>query len=133
MVDPELSEGFKEILGWADEFARLKVMANADSPTEATNARNFGAVGIGLTRTEHMFMDPERIPIVQEMILAQTLEEREVALAKLLPMQEEDFYGILKSMQGLPVTIRLLDPPLHEFLPHSEELVVEITKLRITE
>jgi pyruvate,orthophosphate dikinase len=133
MVDPELSEGFKEILGWADEFARLHVMANADTPTEALNARNFGAVGIGLTRTEHMFMDPARIPIVQEMILAQTLEEREVSLAKLLPMQEEDFYGILKAMQGLPVTIRLLDPPLHEFLPHSEELIVEITKLKITQ
>ena len=132
MVDPELSEGFKEFLGWADEISRLRVMANADSPTEASNARNFGAVGIGLTRTEHMFMDPERIPIVQDMILAQTLEEREDALAKLLPMQEEDFYGILKAMQGFPVTIRLLDPPLHEFLPHSEELVVEITKLRMS-
>jgi pyruvate,orthophosphate dikinase len=131
MVDPELSEGFKEFLGWADEISQLRVMANADSPTEATNARDFGAVGIGLTRTEHMFMDPVRIPIVQDMILAQTLEEREVALTKLLPMQEEDFYGILKAMQGLPVTIRLLDPPLHEFLPHSEELVVEITKLII--
>lgn len=132
MVDPELSEGFKEFLGWADEISRLKVMANADSPTEASNARDFGAVGIGLTRTEHMFMDPERIPIVQEMILAQTLEDREDALAKLLPMQEEDFYGILKAMQGYPVTIRLLDPPLHEFLPHSEELVIEITKLRMS-
>jgi len=131
MVDPELSEGFKEFLGWADEISQLRVMANADSPTEAMNARDFGAVGIGLTRTEHMFMDPVRIPIVQDMILAQTLEEREVALTKLLPMQEEDFYGILKAMQGLPVTIRLLDPPLHEFLPHSEELVVEITKLII--
>ena len=131
MVDPELSEGFKEFLEWADEISQLSVMANADSPTEATNARNFGAVGIGLTRTEHMFMDPERIPIVQDMILAQTLEEREVALTKLLPMQEEDFYGILKAMQGLPVIIRLLDPPLHEFLPHSEDLVIEITKLRI--
>ena len=133
MVDPELSENFKEYLDWADEIARLRVMANADTPTEATNARNFGAVGIGLTRTEHMFMDPERIPIVQEMILAQTLEEREVALAKLLPMQEGDFYGILKAMQGLSVTIRLLDPPLHEFLPHSEELIVEITKLKMTQ
>ena len=132
MVDPELSIDFKEFLNWADEIARLKVMANADTPTEALNARDFGAVGIGLTRTEHMFMDPARIPIVQEMILAQSLEERQVALAKLLPMQEEDFYGILKSMQGLPVTIRLLDPPLHEFLPHSEELIVEITKLKIT-
>jgi len=133
MVDPELSTDFKEFLDWADEISRLKVMANADTPTEATNARDYGAVGIGLTRTEHMFMDPARIPIVQEMILAQTLEEREVSLAKLLPMQEEDFYGILKSMQGLPVTIRLLDPPLHEFLPHSEELIVEITKLKITQ
>ena len=133
MVDPELSKEFKEFLDWADEISRLKVMANADTPTEATNARDYGAVGIGLTRTEHMFMDPERIPIVQDMILAQTLEEREVSLAKLLPMQEEDFYGILKSMQGLPVTIRLLDPPLHEFLPHSEELIVEITKLKITQ
>ncbi|MDR3585380.1 MAG: pyruvate, phosphate dikinase [Desulfosporosinus sp.] len=132
MVDPELSIDFKEFLNWADEIARLKVMANADTPTEAFNARDYGAVGIGLTRTEHMFMDPARIPIVQEMILAQSLEERQVALAKLLPMQEEDFYGILKSMQGLPVTIRLLDPPLHEFLPHSEELIVEITKLKIT-
>ncbi|MDP4159773.1 MAG: pyruvate, phosphate dikinase, partial [Bacillota bacterium] len=133
MVDPELSENFKEFLEWADEIARLRVEANADTPTEATNARNFGAVGIGLTRTEHMFMDPERIPIVQEMILSQTLEEREVALAKLLPMQEGDFYGILKAMQGLPVTIRLLDPPLHEFLPHSEELIVDITKLKISQ
>ncbi len=133
MVDPELSENFKEFLDWADEIARLRVMANADTPTEATNARNYGATGIGLTRTEHMFMDPERIPIVQEMILAQTLEEREVALAKLLPMQEGDFYGILKAMQGLSVTIRLLDPPLHEFLPHSEELIVEITKLKMTQ
>ncbi|TGE32558.1 pyruvate, phosphate dikinase [Desulfosporosinus sp. Sb-LF] len=133
MVDPELSEEFKEFLGWADEIARLKVMANADTPTEASNARGYGAVGIGLTRTEHMFMDPARIPIVQAMILAQTLEEREDALAKLLPMQEEDFYGILKAMQGLSVTIRLLDPPLHEFLPHSEELIVEITKLKITQ
>jgi pyruvate, phosphate dikinase len=132
MVDPELSDNFKEYLEWADEIARLRVMANADTPAEATNARNFGAVGIGLTRTEHMFMDPERIPIVQDMILAQTLEEREVALAKLLPMQEGDFYGILKAMQGLSVTIRLLDPPLHEFLPHSEELVVEITKLKMS-
>ena len=131
MVDPELSIEFKEFLDWADEISRLKVMANADTPTEATNARDYGAVGIGLTRTEHMFMDPERIPIVQDMILAQTLEERQVSLEKLLPMQEEDFYGILKSMQGLPVTIRLLDPPLHEFLPHSEELIVEITKLKI--
>lgn len=132
MIDPELSEEFKELLEWADEIRELKVLANADNPRDAQKARDFGAQGIGLCRTEHMFMDPARIPIVQEMILSQTLQEREEALAKLLPMQEEDFYGILKAMQGLPVTIRLLDPPLHEFLPNVEELVVEITKLKMS-
>lgn len=131
MIDPELSEEFKELLEWADEIRALKVLANADNPRDAQKARDFGAQGIGLCRTEHMFMDPARIPIVQEMILSQTLSERENALAKLLPMQEEDFYGILKAMHGLPVTIRLLDPPLHEFLPNVEELVVEITKLKL--
>lgn len=132
MIDPELSEEFKELLVWADEIRDLKVLANADNPRDAQKARDFGAQGIGLCRTEHMFMDPARIPIVQEMILSQTLQEREDALAKLLPMQEEDFYGILKAMQGLSVTIRLLDPPLHEFLPNVEELVVEITKLKMS-
>ncbi len=132
MIDPELSKEFKELLTWADEIRGLKVLANADNPRDAQKARDFGAQGIGLCRTEHMFMDPARIPIVQEMILAQSKEERQVALDKLLPMQEEDFYGILKAMVGLPVTIRLLDPPLHEFLPHVEELVVDITKLRLT-
>lgn len=132
MIDPELSEEFKELLVWADEIRALRVLANADNPKDAQKARDFGAQGIGLCRTEHMFMDPARIPIVQEMILSQTLMERETALAKLLPMQEEDFYGILKAMSGFPVTIRLLDPPLHEFLPNVEELVVEITKLKIT-
>jgi len=132
MVDPELSPEFKELLGWADEIRQLRVLANADTPADAQKAREFGAQGIGLCRTEHMFMDPARIPIVQEMILAQTLADREAALAKLLPMQEGDFYGILKAMAGLPVIIRLLDPPLHEFLPNVEELVVEITKLKVT-
>ncbi|MEL1136220.1 pyruvate, phosphate dikinase [Desulfitobacterium sp. THU1] len=132
MIDPELSEEFKELLGWSDEIRALKVLANADNPRDAQKARDFGAQGIGLCRTEHMFMDPARIPIVQEMILAQSLQEREEALAKLLPVQEEDFYGILKVMQGFPVTIRLLDPPLHEFLPNVEELVVEITKLKLS-
>lgn len=132
MIDPELSEEFKELLIWADEIRDLGVLANADNPRDAQKARDFGAQGIGLCRTEHMFMDPARIPIVQEMILAQNLEERKAALAKLLPMQEGDFYGILKAMTGLPVTIRLLDPPLHEFLPHTEELIVDITKLRLT-
>jgi pyruvate,orthophosphate dikinase len=132
MIDPELSEEFKQLLEWADEIRALKVLANADNPRDAQKARDFGAQGIGLCRTEHMFMDPARIPIVQEMILAQNLLEREAALQKLLPMQEEDFYGILKAMQGLSVTIRLLDPPLHEFLPNVEELVVEITKLKMS-
>lgn len=132
MIDPELSEEFKILLVWADEVRSLRVLANADNPKDAQKARDFGAQGIGLCRTEHMFMDPARIPIVQEMILSQNLEEREVALAKLLPMQEEDFYGILKAMAGLPVIIRLLDPPLHEFLPDVEDLVVDVTKLKLT-
>lgn len=132
MIDPELSEEFKQLLVWADEVRSLRVLANADNPKDAQKARDFGAQGIGLCRTEHMFMDPARIPIVQEMILSQDLEEREVALAKLLPMQEEDFYGILKAMAGLPVIIRLLDPPLHEFLPDVEDLVVDVTKLKLT-
>lgn len=131
MRDPELSEEFQTILKWADEFRVMKVMANADNPVDAAKAREYGAEGIGLCRTEHMFMDPARLPIVQRMILAQTVEEREEELALLLPMQEEDFYGILKAMHGLPVTIRLLDPPLHEFLPNSEDLIEEITQLRL--
>lgn len=132
MIDPELSAEFKELLSWADETRRLNVLANADTPADAQKARDFGAQGIGLCRTEHMFMDPARIPIVQEMILSQSLAERETALAKLLPMQEGDFYGILKAMHGLPVIIRLLDPPLHEFLPNVEDLIIEITELKIT-
>jgi pyruvate,orthophosphate dikinase len=132
MKDPDLSEEFQTILQWADEIRTLRVMANADNPADAAKAREFGAEGIGLCRTEHMFMDLQRLPIVQKMILAQTLEEREEALALLLPMQEEDFYGILKAMHGLPVTIRLLDPPLHEFLPNAEELVEDILRLKLT-
>ncbi|NLI91631.1 MAG: pyruvate, phosphate dikinase [Peptococcaceae bacterium] len=133
MKDPDLSEEFRTILKWADELRTLKVMANADNPLDAAKAREFGAQGIGLCRTEHMFMDPARLPIVQKMILAQTLEEREEALAQLLPMQENDFYGILKAMSGLPVTIRLLDPPLHEFLPNAEELAEDILRLKLTQ
>ncbi|HWJ02793.1 MAG TPA: pyruvate, phosphate dikinase, partial [Verrucomicrobiae bacterium] len=133
MIDPELSAEFQKLLTWADEIRALRVLANADNPPDAQKARDFGAQGIGLCRTEHMFMDPKRIPIVQEMILSETVEEREIALAKLLPMQREDFYGILKAMAGLPVIIRLLDPPLHEFLPNAEELLVEITKLKYTD
>jgi pyruvate,orthophosphate dikinase len=133
MIDPELSQEFIQLLSWADELRGLAVRANADTPEDAVNAREFGAQGIGLCRTEHMFMAAERLPIVQEMILAESLEERQEALAKLLPMQQGDFYGILQAMAGQPVTIRLLDPPLHEFLPNSEDLVVEITKLKLME
>ncbi|MFZ5596838.1 MAG: pyruvate, phosphate dikinase [Bacillota bacterium] len=132
MIDPVLSDEFQELLSWADEIRTLEVRANADTPEDSAKAREFGAQGIGLTRTEHMFMAQDRLPIVQEMILAETLEDRQAALAKLLPMQRGDFYGILKAMESLPVTIRLLDPPLHEFLPNAEELAVEIAKLSIT-
>jgi pyruvate,orthophosphate dikinase len=133
MIDPELSQEFIQLLGWSDELRSLVVRANADTPEDAANAREFGAEGIGLCRTEHMFMATDRLPIVQEMILAENLEERRVALAKLLPMQQGDFYGILKAMVGLPVTIRLLDPPLHEFLPNIEDLVVQTTELKLME
>ncbi len=131
MIEPELSEEFKLLLEWADETRKLGVRANADNPVDALRAFEFGAGGIGLCRTEHMFMDPKRIPIVQKMILAETYEKRKEALDLLLPMQQVDFEGIFEAMQGLPVTIRLLDPPLHEFLPDKEELLVEVTKLQI--
>lgn len=132
MKDPELSKEYNSLLEWADEFKRLGIRANADTPEDARKARDFGAVGIGLVRTEHMFMQQDRLPFVQQMILAETLEERQTALAHLLPMQEGDFYGILQAMEGYPVTIRLLDPPLHEFLPSLEELLVETTQLKTT-
>lgn len=130
MIEPQLSAEFKELLEWADEVKKIDVRSNADNPIDAKKSKEFGACGIGLCRTEHMFMDPKRIPIVQEMILAEDIEERKEALVKLLPMQQGDFKGILKEMSGFPVTIRLLDPPLHEFLPNAEELVVDITKLK---
>ncbi|WP_428908509.1 pyruvate, phosphate dikinase [Niallia sp. Krafla_26] len=132
MIDPELSEEFQQLLSWADEARYLGVRANADNPADAKKALEFGAGGIGLCRTEHMFTDPTRTPIVQEMILADNLEDRLTALDKLLPMQQGDFEGIFEAMQGHPVTIRLLDPPMHEFLPDKEELLVEVTKLQIT-
>ncbi len=130
LVDPHLGEDFKAILGWADGIRRLGVEANADTPEDARNARQFGAEGVGLCRTEHMFMQVERLPVVQDMIIAVTEDERRAALDKLLPMQQGDFEGILEAMEGYPVTIRLLDPPLHEFLPNAEELLVQITRLR---
>ena len=133
LIDPpsKLPDWLATFLSWADEERKLEVWANADTPADAIKARELGAAGIGLCRTEHMFMQQERLPIVQEMILSDTPEARAEALAKLLPFQREDFLGILEAMQGLPVTIRLLDPPLHEFLPSLEELLVETTELRL--
>jgi pyruvate,orthophosphate dikinase len=128
MLDAEISGELEEILRWADTFRRLQVWANGDYPHDAVRAREFGAQGIGLCRTEHMFMQQERLPIVQKMILAPNEKERRVELAKLLPMQRDDFHGILRAMHGLPVIIRLIDPPLHEFLPSLEELLVEVTR-----
>lgn len=128
--DPDFSPEFKVLLGWADETRRLRVRTNADTPQDARLAREFGAEGIGLCRTEHMFMSQERLPIVQQMIMAGSVDDRKEALAKLLPMQREDFIGIFKAMDGLPVTIRLLDPPLHEFLPKPEGLIEEIATMK---
>ncbi len=121
-----------QILGWADEIRRLQVWANADYPRDARKARENGAQGVGLCRTEHMFMEQERLPIVQAMIMATTTREREKQLARLLPIQREDFRGILNVMAGLPVVIRLIDPPLHEFLPNLEDLIRETATLRAT-
>jgi pyruvate,orthophosphate dikinase len=128
MLDAEISGELEELLRWADSFRRLQVWANGDYPHDAVRARDFGAQGIGLCRTEHMFMQQERLPIVQKMILAADEKERRLELAKLLPVQREDFRGILAAMHGLPVIIRLIDPPLHEFLPSLEELLVEVTR-----
>jgi pyruvate, orthophosphate dikinase len=131
LVAPQINEDFETILGWADEHRRLQVRANADTPDDAAKAREFGAQGIGLCRTEHMFMAEERLPIVREMIMASGEGERRDALDKLLPMQQADFEGIFEAMAGLPVTIRLLDPPLHEFLPPLEEATDERMRERI--
>ena len=125
LVPPEIDERFGTILGWADEHRRLRVRANADTPEDAAKAREFGAEGIGLCRTEHMFMTADRLPVVQEMILATEEPARRAALDRLLPVQQADFEGIFEAMAGLPVTIRLLDPPLHEFLPSVEEATSE--------
>ncbi|MGS2779648.1 pyruvate, phosphate dikinase [Robertmurraya sp. GLU-23] len=132
MIDPDLSDEFQLLLAWADQERNIGVRANADNPDDALKAFEFGAGGIGLCRTEHMFMDAKRIPIVQKMILAEQYNERIEALKELLPMQQSDFEGIFEAMQGYPVTIRLLDPPLHEFLPDKEEILVEVTKLQMT-
>src|SRR5215207_6866982 len=126
LVPPQINEDFQTVLGWADEVRRLKVRANADTPEDAVRAREFGAEGIGLCRTEHMFFGDDRLPVVQEMIMARDEPGRRSALDRLLPMQQSDFEGIFEAMAGLPVTIRLLDPPLHEFLPAFDEAPEEM-------
>ncbi len=131
-IDPDLTKerDLQTLLGWADKARRLGVWANADYPRDAARAREFGAEGIGLCRTEHMFFEEDRLPIVRRMILAESPAERQRALDQLLPIQRQDFVGILREMAGLPVVIRLIDPPLHEFLPRYDDLLVEVTELR---
>jgi pyruvate,orthophosphate dikinase len=125
---PKLSSDFKTVMAWADKYRKLKVRTNADTPADSKRAREFGAEGIGLTRTEHMFFEGERILAMREMILAENEVDRRKALKKLLPVQRKDFIGIFTAMKGLPVTIRLLDPPLHEFLPHDDESQRKVAK-----
>ncbi len=129
-VEAEFTDDLKTLLSWADQAARLKVMANADSPQDAQRALSYGATGIGLCRTERMFNAQDRLPIVLEMIVADTLEQRQEALDKLLPIQRSDFQALFEVMSPRPVTIRLLDPPIHEFLPTESELVSELEHLR---
>ena len=131
LIAPKMTGSFGTLMSWADSFRKLKVRANADTLRDARTAREFGAQGIGLCRTEHMFFAEDRIQTMREMILSRTREEREQALEKLLPMQREDFKGLYREMKGYPVTIRLLDPPLHEFLPRREDLMVEVTKMEL--
>ena len=131
LVPPQLNDDFETILGWADEARRLTVRTNADTPEDAVRAREFGAQGIGLTRTEHMFFGEERLPVVQQMILAEDEAGRRAALDRLLPFQQSDFEGIFVAMAGMPVTIRLLDPPLHEFLPAEDQATDERMRQRI--
>jgi pyruvate,orthophosphate dikinase len=131
LVEPEVNEHFEQVLEWADEIRRLGVRTNADAPEDASRAREFGAEGIGLCRTEHMFMAADRQPKMKRMIMAADVEERKAALAELLPHQQHDFEGIFEAMKGLPVTIRLLDPPLHEFLPPLADIAQEVERARI--
>jgi pyruvate, orthophosphate dikinase len=133
LVEPGPSPDLERVLAWADDARRMHVFANADTPADAERALANGAEGVGLCRTEHMFMAEDRLPIVREMILARTVEDRKVALARLLPMQQADFEGIFEAMGGLPVTIRLLDPPLHEFLPPLEEVTDPAVRARVLE
>ncbi len=128
-VEPKMSGDFVQVMKWADKYRAIGVRTNADTPEDAQRARDFGAEGIGLCRTEHMFFEGDRIRAMREMILAETKEAREKALAKLLPYQRDDFIGIFKAMKGLPVTIRLIDPPLHEFVPHEDKQQAELAKV----
>ncbi|MDX1414653.1 MAG: pyruvate, phosphate dikinase [Candidatus Promineifilaceae bacterium] len=130
-IDPDLDENFKKLMDWADEFRTMRVRANADNPTDAQQAREFGAEGIGLCRTEHMFFEADRIEAMRQMIMAPNAVARAEALAKLEPLQTGDFVELFRVMEGYPVTIRLLDPPLHEFLPRHEETVLQITNLKL--
>ncbi len=127
-IDPRLDAEFERIMKMADQVRTLKVRANADTPKDAAKAREFGAEGIGLCRTEHMFFGADRIDVVREMILADAKTDREKSLSRLLPMQRSDFHELFRIMDGFPVTIRLLDPPLHEFLPHSEQEMKDFAK-----
>jgi pyruvate,orthophosphate dikinase len=130
LVEARVDENFQQVLAWADEIRELGVRTNADTPADARRARELGAEGIGLCRTEHMFMEEDRQPKMRAMIMANTLEARRAALAELLPLQQEDFEGIFEAMAGLPVTIRLLDPPLHEFMPRAEDLAAQIERAK---
>ncbi|MFI3228919.1 MAG: pyruvate, phosphate dikinase [Bacillota bacterium] len=127
-IEPEISGDFGKVMAWANKFRTLKVRANADSPHDATVAHGYGAEGIGLCRTEHMFFEKDRLPAVREMIVSKTVDQRKIALAKLLPMQRADFVGIYKALRGYPVTIRFLDPPLHEFLPNKADEIASLAK-----
>ena len=127
-IKPEISEDFSKLMKWADKYRKIKIRANSETPIDAKTARDFGAEGIGLCRTEHMFFDEERILSVREMILSKTKNDRSKALNKLLPHQKNDFIEIFKIMNGLPVTVRLLDPPLHEFLPKNKKEILEVSK-----
>jgi pyruvate,orthophosphate dikinase len=133
LVEPPPDPNFDKVLEWSDQIRRLRIRTNADTPDDARKAREFGAEGIGLCRTEHMFMEGDRQPKMRAMIMAETDEDRRAALAELLPLQESDFAGLFEVMAGLPVTIRLLDPPLHEFLPDPEELAQKVERARIEE
>ncbi|MBE3073878.1 MAG: pyruvate, phosphate dikinase, partial [Actinobacteria bacterium] len=132
LVPPQINEHFQAIVAWADEIRTMGVRTNADTPEDAAKAREFGAQGIGLCRTEHMFMEEDRLPIVRRMIMSESTEERKSFLDQLLPVQQGDFEGIFEAMHGLPVTIRLLDPPLHEFLPDYTDLMVGLERAKLT-